>query len=552
MGVRGGNHRGSHVLSLDRRGVGLPEFVLHFVADGLHADDRVLWVAPFPSVARVRELLRRGGIDAERHESEGRIAFRSFESVLLRGGSFEAEPALAALRDELLEAARRGSGGMRLVQDLCGARAERLDADVLREYEAGVDALVSRYPLQALCVYDLGRVTPVEAMAAVDEHPHILERGRVVANPFCLPAEASAMDEALQRLELVLRYREGRTATRRHAALVRLLRGMVAQADVAPSQRGALELCLRELGRFAGWPVGHALRPDPETGLLRSTGIWYTADEAHYAAFREAASKLDPGIGSGLPERAVETGKPGWVSDLARDAAFPGRELTRQAGLHSAIALPVMAGGRVLVVLEFFAPGHEDPDPDRLDVLQYVAMALGRVLEFIRVEGELSRSERRFRALVESAADAILLVDEDGRIVSVNPAASRLFGYAAREIVGHHLGLLVPTRLAARYRAAFERLAAGDPSAEGRVIELVGLARDGREIPLEVSLASWSEERRYFSAILREVTDRKEAEAELRLLGSAVANVRDAIVVTTAGTDERPPPSGTPTRRSRA
>jgi diguanylate cyclase (GGDEF)-like protein/PAS domain S-box-containing protein len=76
---------------------------------------------------------------------------------------------------------------------------------------------------------------------------------------------------------------------------------------------------------------------------------------------------------------------------------------------------------------------------------------------------------------------------------------------------------------------------------DGRVFEIVGRAKDGREFPLEVSLASWTEERRYFSAILREITDRKEAEAELRLLGSAVANVRDAIVITTAGRGELPP-----------
>ena len=533
--------RGSHVLSLDRRSVGLPEYVVRFVAQGLHADDRVLWIEPFPTADRVRQLLAAHGIDVARYESEGRLVFRPLAETLAGGSDFEAAAALEALRDELMRAARRGSGALRLVQDLCGPRPEPLAEDALREYEAGVDALVSRYPLDALCVYDLGRASPLQAMVAVGEHPHLLERGRAVSNPFCTPVDADAPEEALHRLELFLRYREGRTATRRHAALVRLLRGIVVQTGQATSHESAVELSLRELCRFTGWPVGHAFRPDPETGVLRPSRVSYTADQSRYAAFIEVASRVDPAREPGLAGRVLRTGKPAWISDLARDPDFPTRDEARRAGLHSAVALPVAANGKVLTVLEFFAPGHEDPDPDRLDVLQYVAMALGRVLEFIRVEAELSRSERRFRALVESAADAILIVDQDGRIVSSNPAAARLFGHSPRELAGHSLDALLPARLVASYEADLSRLMAGEAMIDGRVVEIVGRAKDGREFPLEVSLASWVEDRRYFSAILREVTDRKEAESELRLLGSAVANVRDAIVITTAGDDERPP-----------
>ena len=135
-----------------------------------------------------------------------------------------------------------------------------------------------------------------------------------------------------------------------------------------------------------------------------------------------------------------------------------------------------------------------------------------------RTEHLLSQSEERFRSLVDSAIDAIVLADHRGRIVSWNRSASTLFGYADEEAIGEPLTLLMP----ARYRQAHEQGLAriqstGNSRAIGSVIEVHGLKKDGTEFPIELSLATWkSMDHSYYSGIIRDTSDRKKAERAMQ------------------------------------
>jgi len=508
---------GSHMLSLDWRGVGLPDSILGFVREGLEADDRVLWIAPFPSVERVHALLQDNGVDVTRHVAEGRLLLRPRYEAPTLGRTFEAGVALAALRAEIFDAAARGSGTLRLVQDFYGGEREPFAPDELRAFEAGVEALTSRHALLVLCVYDPGRATAEETVTAIEEHAHILEQGRPAANPFHPTAEADDEEDALRRLELFLRYREGRMATRRHAALVRLLRGIVVQAGQATTRDGAVELSLRELCRFTGWPLGHAFLSDPESGRMRPSGVWYVADRSRYASFVESASAHPPAEGEGLVARVLSSGKPAWVSDIGRDPRIPFAALAQDAGLDSAIALPVSVGGKMLAVLEFFASGHADPDPDQMAVLQYVAMALARVLDFLRAEGEL----RLLGSAVANVRDAIVITtagkaDGPPTIRYANEAFSRMTGYAEAEVLGRGFDLLTgpktdPGLLGALYR----KLASG----EAATTEIVAYHRDGSDFLLEWSASPIREadgSTPYFVSIQRDITGERIAEQALR------------------------------------
>ncbi|MBA5871965.1 MAG: PAS domain S-box protein, partial [Nitrospira sp. CR2.1] len=129
-------------------------------------------------------------------------------------------------------------------------------------------------------------------------------------------------------------------------------------------------------------------------------------------------------------------------------------------------------------------------------------------------EHALHESEARFRSLVEAATDSIVLADEQGRIISWNPAASRLFGYSDDEVRGKSLSLLMPPR----YRAAHERGLArvgetGQSRLIGRLVELEGLRKNGTEFPLELSLAMWkTDDAIFYSGIIRDITQRRLAE----------------------------------------
>jgi PAS domain S-box-containing protein len=126
-------------------------------------------------------------------------------------------------------------------------------------------------------------------------------------------------------------------------------------------------------------------------------------------------------------------------------------------------------------------------------------------------------SEAQYRAVSEAAIDGIVIGDAEGNILHWNQAAERIFGYVRDEVVGKPLTVIMPERFRAMHIEGMRRFQAGGaPRAVGRTVELVGLRKNGEEFPLEISLGSWAlHGARYFSGIVRDITERKRAEKAL-------------------------------------
>jgi PAS domain S-box-containing protein len=128
----------------------------------------------------------------------------------------------------------------------------------------------------------------------------------------------------------------------------------------------------------------------------------------------------------------------------------------------------------------------------------------------------LQASEELHRTISETAADAILMMDEHSIILSANRAAEQLFGYSAAELIGQPMTMLMPERMRVRHRQGVEHfLKTGERNISWNGIELPGLHKDGHEISLELSFgASRRNGRMVFTGFLRDITKRKEIEEQ--------------------------------------
>ncbi|MEA2713544.1 MAG: two-component system, cell cycle sensor histidine kinase and response regulator CckA [Gemmatimonadales bacterium] len=178
-----------------------------------------------------------------------------------------------------------------------------------------------------------------------------------------------------------------------------------------------------------------------------------------------------------------------------------------------------------------FESWHLRKDGSRFPVLvQFTAIrdatgqVLGQAVSVLdltdRHRAELARaaSDERYRVIAEAASDAMITIDAESRILVVNPAVERIFGYPPHQLTGQALTMLMPEYLRHVHKVALGRyLETGTRHLNWTAIELPGLHRDGHEVPLEVSFGeSKGLAGHTFTAIVRDVSDRKAAEAALR------------------------------------
>ncbi|MBI4601013.1 MAG: PAS domain S-box protein [Planctomycetes bacterium] len=158
-------------------------------------------------------------------------------------------------------------------------------------------------------------------------------------------------------------------------------------------------------------------------------------------------------------------------------------------------------------------------------ILGAVVISVLLVLSFLsmlarrrQAEESLRASEERYRHIIESAGEAIVTIDERGLVSELNAAAERTFGHARGEVLGRPLAVLIPERFRERHLQGLHRyLATGErglPSWRG--LELVGLAKDGRELTVEVSFSVLEAgQRKFITGVLHDISERKRSEADL-------------------------------------
>ena len=149
-----------------------------------------------------------------------------------------------------------------------------------------------------------------------------------------------------------------------------------------------------------------------------------------------------------------------------------------------------------------------------------------------RAEQSLQTSEKKFRVLAETANDAIVSSDGRGSIIYFNKTAERIFGYHASEVSGIPLALLMAKedRDHQKQEGIEQFMFTAEPEGAEKPVELVGKRKDGSEFPIELSLANWKTgDDRYFTAIIRDITERKQIHNTLAEKAAALAQSNEEL-----------------------
>jgi PAS domain S-box-containing protein len=203
-------------------------------------------------------------------------------------------------------------------------------------------------------------------------------------------------------------------------------------------------------------------------------------------------------------------------------ADLPGGDPLALASHWAAEHIPVvMLGGPTDVEAKIrgFESGVIDFVSYPIDGREMVAR-VKRHLTVARMRHALRQSEAHFRSVTESAVDAIISADAQGRILAWNRAAEAILGWSVAEAVGQPLEIIIPERFLEPHRAGIARINRGDPSRViGHTVELFARHRNGHELPIELSLATWTlGTTRFFTGILRDISERREAEMRFRAI----------------------------------
>jgi diguanylate cyclase (GGDEF)-like protein/PAS domain S-box-containing protein len=295
---------------------------------------------------------------------------------------------------------------------------------------------------------------------------------------------------------------------RKRAEVLQAARFAVTQALVtSPGWEKAAPGVLEGLCRTLDWELSEYWEVDPSRETMSFSTSWKRPGR-DTNAFEATASQVAYRRGEGLAGRVWESGAPVAMPDLAGDNSIRSAAAVA-AGLHGIVGFPVRSGRRVVGMISLHTWAARDLDDGLAAVMIDVGSQIGEFVERKRAEVALQDSEKRMRSVLDNVSDGLATIDHDGIIESVNPAVTKLFGYAEQEVIGQQSNILIATT----HRSAFDnylqrRLSVDIPISAAH--ETMGKRKNGSLFPLEFVVSSMQVGTRHlFIATLRDISERK-------------------------------------------
>ena len=273
---------------------------------------------------------------------------------------------------------------------------------------------------------------------------------------------------------------------------------------------------LRAMGECLGWDVGALWRVDREAEALRCVELWHKAS-IEVPEFERVSREFTFVPGLGLPGRVWSSLEPEYVPDVVPDENFPRAPIAEREGLHAAFGFPILLGGEVLGVIEFFSREIRQPDQELLNMLATIGSQIGQFIERKRAEAELRESEQNYRMLFESIDEGFctieVLFDQnekpvDYRFLQISPSFERQTGI--KNAAGRRMREIAPQH-EEHWFEIYGRIAlTGEPMRFENEAKQLGRWYDVYAFRVE------DPKRRRVGILFNDITERKRAEAEAR------------------------------------
>ena len=296
---------------------------------------------------------------------------------------------------------------------------------------------------------------------------------------------------------------DGQSGNSGHAQQRALFETTSALAESSTLEDAAPRM-LKAVCEALGWQYGAIWQVNRARDTLRCVGTWGEPGLA-LAEFTAATRAHAFERGVGLPGRVWESREPTWIRDVTTDENFPRARAAKQAGLHSAFALPIRQGRRVSGVMEFLSSDMFEPAPELLAMMTTVCNQIGIYVERKWAGEDLDR-------FFELSLDMFCVATFDGYFVRVNPAWQTVLGFSEEEMrAAPFMDFVHPDDRAATIDA-MSTLTTG-----AKVIHFENRyrAKDGTYKRLEWNSAPFIHQGLIY-AVARDVTDRRAAQEALQ------------------------------------
>ncbi len=361
------------------------------------------------------------------------------------------------------------------------------------------------------CVIDSSVFRTVSTQQLTPEYIGRRKDGRVVSvevtsNPLETREEFLIINVVRDITE---RKRSERRRTARYA-----IRRILADARDLPA---ATPLLIQTVCQYLSWEAGIFWLVDSAAEVLCRAAHWPAASTER--ALSAVVAKETIGRAEGLPGIVWTGGEMLWKGDLRQAGKCRRSAVAADAGFRSTLGYPILAEGEVVGVFELFTPSSETPCENMLETLGNIAAQIGHFVQRQRAEQALRRSEARKAAVLQTALDAIITFDKQGKILEFNRAAAAVFGHAADDAIGRNLADLLFTT--PQREQLHQCLAVGFTTGQGprlgKQVEMTAVRADGSPVPVELAVTRIDHEKHHlFTCFIRDISERKRSEEVLR------------------------------------